>query len=124
MLPDYLAPKPGILGGIDEAVTRAKQLIDYGARLDPDDLRVLELDHAVVDELQRIEELDEETGRYSFWEGYDYAHVLNYAKQNLGEQRVSYIEYQSGRLQGEEARQSERDLHLTMFLYGLVHGFK
>ena len=103
------------------ALYRARSLIDSAARMGDDDPHGLEIDHAIVDELQCIDKIGEQY-QDSMFPGLDYKEVLEYARERLGEQRADYIEYQAGRLQGKEKREFDRMLHLAIYVHALRYG--
>ena len=121
MPPNYQSQRAVDLEEATNALYRARNLIDSAACMGEDDPQGLEIDHAIVDELQRIDKIGEQY-RDSMFPGMDYQEVLDYTRERLGEERADYIEYQAGRLQDEEKRNFDRMLHLALYVHALRYG--
>ena len=119
--PHYQSQRVVDLEEATRALYRARSLIDSADRMGEDDPHGLDIDHAIVDELQRIDKIQEQYPD-SMFPGMDYQEVLDYTRERLGEQRADYIEYQAGRLQGEKKREFDRMLHLAIYLHNLNYG--
>ena len=120
---DYQSQREADLEEATHAMYRARNLIDSAARMSNDNSKWLEIDHAIVDELQFIDKIGEKY-QDSMFPGMDYHKALDYAKEQLGEDRANYIEYQASRLQGEEARKFDEWIHLVMYLHNMKYGGK
>lgn len=120
-LPNYQPQRSVDLEEATNALYRAKSLINSAALKGEEDPHGIGIDHAIVDELQRIDKIQEQHPD-SMFPSLDYQEVLDYARGRLGEERADYIEYQAGRLQGEEKQEFDRMLHLSLYVHALRYG--